>query len=183
MALVNPHGKEKKLKPLLLAGEELREAKRQAQSLPGIRMTSRETSDLIMLGIGAFTPLDGFMGQQDWKGVCESFQMADGTFWPIPITFSTRTDEAASLKEGQEIALVDDETGELMGSMTVREKYSIDKHFECRQIFRTTDPAHPGVEKVMSQGDVNLAGPVKVFSEGEYPEKYKGIYLRPAETR
>lgn len=183
MALVNPHGKEKKLKPLLLAGEELREEKRKAQSLPKVRMTSRETSDLIMLGIGAFTPLDGFMGKQDWKGTCEDFQTSDGTFWPIPITLSTSQEEAAVLQEGQPVALVDDESGELMGSMTLQEKYSIHKEHECRRVFRTIDSAHPGVEKVMAQGEVNLAGPVQVFSESDYPEKYQGIYLRPAETR
>ena len=183
MALVNPHGKEKKLKPLLLAGRELQEERERAQRLPKIRMASRETSDLIMLGIGAFSPLDGFMGKQDWKSVCEEFKTADGTFWPIPITLSASQEDAAALREGAECALVDEESGELMGSMALREKYPIDKEYECRQIFRTTDAAHPGVAKVMDQGEVNLAGPVRVLSESDYPEKYRGLYLRPAETR
>ena len=69
MALVNPHGKEKKLKPLLLSGSELEEAKSYAKTLKKLSMTSRETSDLIMMGIGAFTPLEGFMGKNDWRGV------------------------------------------------------------------------------------------------------------------
>lgn len=183
MALVNPHGKEKRLKPLLLSVDALKEERRRAESLPRVPMTSRETSDLIMLGIGAFTPLEGFMGKADWQGVCDEYRLEDGTFWPIPITLSTSRAEAEGIREGQEIALVDGETGELMGSMLVREKYTIDRAHECRQVFRTTDPAHPGVVTVMAQAEVNLAGPVKVFSEGHYPAQFKQLYMRPAETR
>jgi sulfate adenylyltransferase len=146
-------------------------------------MTSRETSDLIMLGIGAFTPLDGFMGRDDWQSVCDRYTTAAGVFWPIPITLSTAKDQAAGLSAGSEIALVDEETGELMGSMVVRETYSIDRAHECRAVFRTTELQHPGVAKVMAQGEVNLAGPVKVFSESYYPEMFKGVYMRPDETR
>jgi len=183
MSLVNPHGKDKRLRPLLLAGAELTEARRRAQTLPRLTITSRETSDLIMLGIGAFTPLDGFMGEADWRGVCDEYRLADGTFWPIPITLSTARAEADRLKEGQEVALVDGETGDLMAALTVREKYTIDRAHECKQVFRTNDPAHPGVANVMGQSEVNLAGPVKVLSEGPYPDRYPGLYMRPAETR
>ena len=186
MALVNPHGKEKRLMPLLLEGKELASAKEAAKKLDQVKMTSRETSDLIMMGIGAFTPLKGFMGKADWKGCCDKFQMADGTFWPIPITLSTNKGQADSLKIGQEVALVDEESGELMGMMTIEEKYDMsaaDKKFECEKVFTTADMEHPGVRKVMEQGDVNIAGPVKVFSEGHYPETYKGVYMRPSETR
>jgi sulfate adenylyltransferase len=139
-----------------------------------------------MLGIGGFTPLSGFMGEADWKGVCASYQMTDGLFWPIPITLSTNKGKADAIKEGEEVALVDEESGELMGSMVVQEKYEMskkDKEFECQHVFKTTEVDHPGVAKVMEQGDVNLAGPVKVFAEGDFPTKYKGIYMSPAETR
>ncbi len=183
MALVNPHGKAKALRPLLLAGGELQEELARASTLPAMRMTSRETSDLIMLGIGAFTPLAGFMGQADWRGVCDRCVTSDGVFWPIPITLSTTTEVANRLKEGQEVALTDADTAEVMGTLTVEEKYTVDKAFECAQVFRTTDAEHPGVAKVMAQGEVNLAGPVRVFSEGGFPQKYGQVYLRPAETR
>ncbi len=183
--LVEPHGGQG-LKPLLLKGEELEAAREKAKSLTQVRMSSRETGDLIMLGIGGFTPLDGFMGRDDWKGVCENYTMADGLFWPIPITLSTNKGKADSIQVGEEVALVSEETGELMGSMVVNEKYEMtlaDKEFECQHVFKTTETAHPGVAKVMEQDDVNLAGPVKVFSEGEFPKKYPGIYMTPAETR
>ena len=183
MALVNPHGKEKKLNPLLLEGDELKEEMGKAKDLTHIRMTSRETGDLIMMGIGGFTPLEGFMGHDDWKGVCDEYKMADGTFWPIPITLSTTKGQANSIKEGEEVTLVDEDSGEIMGTMKVTEKYTIDKEHECRQVFKTTDTEHPGVAKVMAQADVNLAGPVKVLSEGIFPKEFKGVYMRPDETR
>jgi sulfate adenylyltransferase len=183
MELVKPHGREKKLKPRLLTGEALEEERSRARTFRQIRLSSRETSDLIMLGIGAFTPLAGFMGHDDWKRVCDEYRTADGVFWPVPITLSTTKGQADGINEGDEIALIEGETGEVMGSLTVEETYAIDKAHECKQVFRTTDAAHPGVSSVMVQGEVNLAGPVKVFSEGHYPAQYKGLYMRPAETR
>ena len=179
--LVLPHGG--KLKPLLLNGDALKEAMEKAKSLPEVRITTRERDDLIMMGIGAFSPLEGFMGKADWKGVCDEMKMVDGTFWPIPITLSVTKEVAKSLKEGQEVALMDNENNELMGTMVVQEKYTIDKVYECRQVFKTDDIRHPGVAKVMAQGDVNIGGPVKVFSESDYPEKFKGLYATPEETR
>ena len=158
MSLVNPHGRDKRLKPLLLEGAEREAAKRRAQRLPRLAIASREASDLIMLGIGAFTPLDGFMGRADWQRVCDEFRLSDGTFWPVPITLSASREDAGRVREGQEVALADGETGELMATLTVREKYAIDRAHECKQVFQATDPAHPGVANVMAQGEVNLAG-------------------------
>ena len=182
MSLVKPHGSEVLL-PLLLEGEALAVEKARAGSLKQVRIKSRETGDLIMLGIGGFTPLQGFMGKDDWFNVCTKMQLANGLFWPIPITLSTDSVTADGLKIGDDIALVDDESSELMGTMTLTEKYGIDKDLECREVFRTNDPAHPGVKMLLEQGDVNLAGPVKVLSQGDFPTKYAGIYMTPAETR
>jgi len=183
MALVLPHGKDRILKPLLLEGTALQVEIAKAQTLRKLVITTRETSDLLMMGMGAFTPLKGFMGYEDWKGVCSNFVMADGTFWPIPITVSASKDIANGLKIGEEIALEDEETREIIATMKVTEKYSIDKEHECKRIFWTIDPEHPGVAKVMTQEEINLAGPVKVISESYYPEMFKEVYMRPTETR
>ncbi len=183
MALVNPHGKDKVLKPLLLEGAALEAELKRAKDMDQVKISSREVGDLIMLGIGGFTPLDGFMGEEDWKGVCAEYKMADGTFWPIPITCSTTEGQADSIKEGAEVALVSEETGEIMATMKVTEKYKIDKDYECQQVYTTTDLEHPGVAMVMGQEDINLAGPVKVLSQGTYPTEYKSIYQTPAESR
>ena len=180
MALVNPHGKEKKLKPLLLAGKELEEEKKKAKTLKQIKISSRESGDLIMMGIGGFTPLDGFMTYEDWKDVCSDYKMADGTFWPIPVTVST--DE--SVKAGTEVSLYSDEYGEVMATMKVSEAYKIDKEFECKNVYRTTDmKEHPGVKMVMDQPGTNLAGSVKVLSQGTFPTEYPNTYMTPAQTR
>ncbi|MCV6638012.1 sulfate adenylyltransferase [Candidatus Albibeggiatoa sp. nov. NOAA] len=180
--LVPPHGGGA-LKPLLLEGEELKSELARAADLPKLKLSSREMGDLIMLGIGGFTPLDGFMNKADWQGVCDNYTMADGTFFPIPITLSTDQATADGLSEGQDVALISSEDDEIMGVLTISEKYSIDKAHECQQVFKTTDDAHPGVKMVMEQGDVNLAGSVKVFSQGDFPTKYEGLFLTPAETR
>ncbi len=181
--LVNPHGREKKLKPLLLEGAALEAERKKAEGLKKIRIASRETGDAIMLGIGGFTPLDGFMGEADWKGVCTRMTMANGTFWPIPVTVSASKEDANAIKGGEEITLVDEETGTPMATMKVTDKYTIDKNLECKEVFKTTDAEHPGVAQVMAQKDVNLGGPIKVLSESYFPKEFPGIYQRPAEAR
>ena len=182
MALVKPHGGGD-LNPLLLQGKALADELKLADTLPKITVSSREKGDLVMLGIGGFTPLDGFMTHSDWQGVCDGMKMANGLFWPIPITLSVAQSVADALKTGQEIALVDSENGETLATMMVTEKYVIDKAHECAMVYKTTDPKHPGVKMVMEQGEVNLAGPVKVLSQGGFPEKYPELFKTPAQTR
>ncbi len=183
MALVNPLGKEKKLKPLLLSPAQVAEEKKRAKELTVVTLTSRETADLIMMGIGGFTPLEGFMGQADWKGSVGDLKLTDGTFWPIPVTMSVNQGKADSIKIGQEVLLVDEETEEMMGTMKVTDKYKIDKTWECKEVFTTDDKDHPGVQMVMAQEAVNLGGICKVWSEGPFPKQYPGLYMRPWETR
>jgi len=180
--LVNPHGGGK-LKPLLLEGDALSAEKARAESLPKVNLDSREAGDIIMLGIGGFTPLDGFMSQADWQGSCDDMKLANGLFWPIPITLSTNKATADSITEGTDVALYDEERDEILATMTVQEKYTIDKTHECNTVYKTTDPEHPGVKMVIEQGDVNLAGPIKVISQGEFPEQYGEQFMTPAQTR
>jgi sulfate adenylyltransferase len=182
MALVNPHGGGE-LKPLLPVWEEMVAELGRARSLPRIRVSSREKGDLIMLGIGGFTPLDGFMSHADWRGVCDDMKTASGLFWPIPITLSTDKASADSVHVGGDVALVDPDDDKVIATMHVAEKYSIDKAHECATVFGTTDIEHPGVKMVMEQGEVNLAGPVKVLSDGGFPQKYGPMYMTPQQTR
>ena len=179
MALVNPHGGGS-LRPLLLEGAALQAELVRAASLPKVKVSSREAGDIIMMGIGGFTPLEGFMTRADWEGVCDGMRMANGLFWPIPVTLST---DDESIKAGSDIALADGETGEILATMKVNEKYSIDKAHECMEVYKTTDMEHPGVKMVMAQGKYNLAGAVKVLSTGGFKEKYGEQFMTPAETR
>jgi sulfate adenylyltransferase len=180
--LVSPHGGAD-LKPLLLSGAPLEQERQRALSLPRVRVSSRERGDIIMLGIGGFTPLDGFMSLSDWRGVCDDMRTASGLFWPIPITLSVDQSTADAIAIGQEIALVDPDDGHCLAILRVSEKYSIDKAHECVRVFKTVDPAHPGVKMVMDQGAVNLAGPIRVLSRGGFPEKYGDLFMTPAQTR
>jgi sulfate adenylyltransferase len=180
--LVRPHGG-RGLQPRLLQGQQATEERKRAQSLPKLRVSSREKGDLIMLGIGGFTPLEGFMTRADWEGVCDGMRTASGLFWPIPITLSADDGSASRIREGDEIALIDPDDGSVLATMKVTEKYRIDKAHECLSVFKTADAAHPGVQMVNAQGDVNLAGPVKVLSDGGFKAKYGGLFMTPAETR
>lgn len=179
--LTPPHGG--KLILLLVPEAELLEQQRKAITLKSIRMNSRETSDVIMMAMGAFSPLRGFATSCDYKEIIEAMQLSDGTLWPIPITLSVQEDEARLIKEGEEVALCDHETNTLLGIMLVEEKFHYDKKKEAMEVYRTTDTAHPGVAKLYAQGEILLGGTVKVFSELDYPKRFGNYYARPAETR
>jgi len=125
-----------------------------------------------MIGTGAFSPIDGFMGRKDWERVCKEFKTAKGIFWPIPITLSVSTNVASGLREGGEVALIDGESGELMGSMRIEEKYTIDKPYECKEIFGKDDPKHPGVAKVLARGEFNIAGPREALLHAVFRQNY-----------
>jgi sulfate adenylyltransferase len=181
-ALVPPHGCAS-VKPLLTPELERSEDLKRAAHMTKVPLDSRAVSDVLMLGMGAYTPLDGFMGQEDWRGSCIDMRLTGGLFWPIPITLPVGAELAGGIRLHEEVALIERERGEILGLMQVREKYRIDKAIEAGHVYRTTDEKHPGVAKVMAQGEINLAGPVRVLSEGEYPRRYPGLYLRPLDTR
>ena len=179
--LVKPHG-HPELNPRLVEEVESADCLLEAKTLKPISMTSRELSDLLMFGMGAYTPLRGFMGEESWSKCCTDFTTDEGLFWPIPITLSVAEDVASGISIGEKVTLVD-EKGTIYGTLKIDEKYSIDKALECREVYKTLDPKHPGVEKVMAQEPINLAGSVTVLNEGIYPSTYKGLYLKPEETR
>ncbi len=195
--LIPPHGG-KGLTCCLLDGDALAAEMKKAESLKKVAISPRVKGDLIMIGIGGFSPLTGFMTKADWKGVCDNFLMADGTFWPVPVTLDASKEDATAINKGDEVALYDPEGDEIIATMQVTEKYEMtetDKKYECEKIFMgegTATPEefwkvakedHPGVQMVMNQKEVNLAGPVKVLTESEYPTRYAGIYMRPEESR
>ena len=180
--LVPPHGGGN-LKPLLAPLEDRDSELSRAADLTLLPMTSRETSDILMFALGAYTPLDGFMGEEDWSGVCNNMALSNGTFWPVPVTLSAEAELGDQIKVGQEVALADSENGQIMAVMTITETYRPDKSMECKKVYRTDDPAHPGVASVMRHAPVYLAGPVTVLNEGQFPTQFSNLYLRPAEAR
>jgi len=183
--LVEPHGGEG-LKPLLAPETERAAEVARAKNLKQVPMSSKETSDVLMLSMGAYTPLDGFMSRADWQGVCADMKLANGLFWPIPVTLTADQALGDSIADGEEVALVDEDNGTVMAIMTVTEKFALtdeDKAFEAQHVYTTTDGEHPGVQKVNEQKAVGLAGPVSVIDEGEFPGMFGDLYQRPAEAR
>ena len=194
--LVPPHGG-KGLVCSLLEGAARDAEVKKAAGLKQVEISPRVRGDLIMMGIGGFSPLEGFMTKADWKSVCEKFTLADGTFWPVPVILDASEEEAGGINVGDEIALVF--KGETYATMKVTEKYALtedEKKWECEKIFKgegedSSDDKfwkvgpedHPGVKMVLAQKKYNLAGPVKVLSEGRYPKDYAGVYMRPAKLR
>ncbi len=162
--------------------------KAEASSLPSIDLSMKQSCDLEMIGIGAFSPLTGFMGEADFKSVCDSMKLASGDVWPIPILLSV--DKAKAPKVGERVALYAKapSTGErlLQGIITVKEVFAHDKKREIPNVFRTEDAAHPGAKQVMDEGDVCVAGPVDVIQpcvDPDGPEAFLDHRKTPAQTR
>jgi sulfate adenylyltransferase len=99
--LVEPHGGQG-LKSLLLPQTERGEELERARGLRKVPMTSREVSDVLMMAMGAYTPIDGFMGEADWRGVCLEMRLQNGVFWPIPVTLSCDESLAESVQLEEE---------------------------------------------------------------------------------
>jgi sulfate adenylyltransferase len=144
-------------------------------SLETLTLSSRELSDLDMLASGALSPLQGFMGRQDYEAVLESMRLASGLPWALPVCLA-----AVLAPTGDRIALAD-EGGRTYGVLDVEEVYEYDKEREAQQSFRTTDVAHPGVASMYDQPDLYVAGRVTVFERVTPP--FPELALDPAETR
>jgi sulfate adenylyltransferase len=179
MSSIAPHGG--KLIDRLIAPEEREEARRRSRELKQVRLNRRQLSDLDLIGIGALSPLEGFIGQSDYDCVVEEMRLASGLPWSIPVTLAVSEVEAAELRGGEELALVD-EQGEVRGLLELQEKYAYDKRREAEHVYHTTEDAHPGVKALYAQGEVLLAGPIRLFERPRYPA-YDPYDLTPQETR
>jgi sulfate adenylyltransferase len=169
------------LKELLVQGAEAREVRGRAASLPVVRLGARTLSDLELLAVGGYSPLDGFMMRADYLGVVNEMRLTSGERWPMPITLPVSADQAAAIEEGAEVAVAD-ESGRALAVMTVVEKFEYDRKLEARSVFRTEDEAHPGVAALYAQGDVLLGGPVRVFEVPAHDD-FPAYRLTPAQTR
>ncbi len=159
--LITPHGGELVIN--MASAAERAELQERARGLSEVLVDSRQMADLEMLAIGAYSPLGGFMKRADYLGVVNDMHLENGLPWSVPITISVTSEQAANLKEGSQVALVN-EHGTLQAVMLVEEKYGYDKQHEASKVYRTTEEAHPGVKVVYQQGDVLLGGSVRVVA-------------------
>ncbi|MEK7281000.1 MAG: sulfate adenylyltransferase, partial [Chloroflexota bacterium] len=141
----------------------------------------RELADLELIAVGAYSPLQGFMGRADYEEVIHSMHLANGLPWSLPITLSTTKEEAASLQIGEEVALMDGD-GQWWGLLALEEKYTYSKELEATLVYRTKDVAHPGVAWLMSQGEVLPSGPITLLQRRQFSGMTK-YNLDPATSR
>jgi ATP sulfurylase/adenylyl-sulfate kinase len=164
-----------------LSGDARAAALVHAKELPKLLLDERETSDLEMIGVGALSPLTGFMRKLDYETVVETMRLSDGMVWSLPVTKAVTAKEAASIRAGGEVALVDEE-GSTLAVMQVTDVFPYDKEREAALCFGTTETAHPGVERLYRQGEMLIGGPVQVLRRP--PHDTFGRYrLTPLETR
>ena len=164
MAATPPKG----IEPRLASPGRVEELLRRAGGMPSLDVEDRTASDLELLGNGGFTPLGGFLGRKDYEAVVETMRLADGQPFSIPITLAAGREEADRLEEGSEVALRF--RGRTVAVLSLEEKFGYDREKEARLVFRTTDPAHPGVSALMKQGEVLLGGPVEVLATDIHTE-------------
>lgn len=152
-----------------------------ADTLPRITLDERACSDLVMIAIGGFSPLEGFMPKADYDTVVTDMRLANGLPWAIPVTLSVSEAEAAPLQEGNLVRL-DDPTGRFVGVLELTEKYAYDKAHEAINVYRTDDDQHPGVKVVYNQGAINLAGPIWLLERDPHPQ-FPTYQIDPAASR
>jgi sulfate adenylyltransferase len=183
-----PHGGE--LVNLLLKDDARDAAIAESITLEQIVLSEVNLADLEMLAVGALSPLRGFLNHADYASVVHNMRLANGLPWSIPVTLSVSEEQAARIREGQRVALVEvyAETRTVLAILTVEEKYTVDVQVEAQNVYRTTDAAHPGVARLYSNSNngssILLGGSVAVI---ELPSRtrteFSDLRFTPAETR
>ncbi|WP_456288524.1 sulfate adenylyltransferase [Paenibacillus sp. AK002] len=180
MTAILPHGGT--LVQRVAQGEEREALLKQVDTFHKIPVNAWSISDLDLIGVGAFSPLQGFLNEQDYKSVVSNMRLSDGTVWSIPVTLAVDKDTAAKLVVGEKAALVGEEDGVVYGVIDVESVYKVDQQVEAVQVFKTDDPEHPGVKKLLERPATYVGGPIQVLNRPQ-PERFGEFYFDPAETR
>ncbi|WP_028559508.1 sulfate adenylyltransferase [Paenibacillus pinihumi] len=179
MSTIKPHGGT--LINRVVTGEARERLLAEAAELKSITINTWTVSDLDLIGVGAFSPLQGFLNEADYTSVVDRMRLSDGTVWSIPITLSVDEAKAAELVVGERAALLG-EDGIIYGVIDIESIYNVDQKHEAVQIFKTDDLEHPGVQKLFSRPATYVGGPIQVLNRPR-PEKFDEFYFDPAETR
>ena len=175
--LIPPYGGE--LIDLTVPQDQVADIKARASGLPSIQLSERATCDFELLAIGAFSPLDRFMGEDDYRRTVGEMRLGDGTVFPIPVTLPV--DDPSSIKLDREVALRDSRN-ELLAVMTVQEAYEWDLQETADLVFGTRDVRHPLVSEMHRWGRVNISGPLQVLQLPPHHD-FSGLRKTPSETR
>ena len=176
---IPPHGG--RLIDRVLRGDALTDARERAPSLKRISFNARMMSDLELLAVGAYSPLEGFMGEADYRVVLRDMRLASGLRWTLPITLAVRRAAADELREGEDVALVTP-WEEPIGILHLEERFPYDGREEARLVYGTDDPRHPGAQYQLTRGDVLLAGPVDLIARPPL-KGFEAYRLDPADAR
>ena len=178
MSLVQPHGGT--LINRTAQGAEREALLQSAANLPTITLNAREEADLELIANGAFSPLEGFLGEADYLSVRDNKRLANGLVWSIPITLSVSEEEKNNLKVGEDVAL-NGRDGRLLAILHLAEIYTYDKEKEAEQVYRTTEDKHPGVAALYAQKDVLLGGKITLLNK--VSEAFGKYRFTPAQLR
>jgi sulfate adenylyltransferase len=176
--MIQPHGG--KLIDRILKGDEKGEALEKAKNLPPIKLDAESIRDVENIATGVFSPLEGFMGEADFRSVLSHMRLASDLPWTIPIVLDVEKGVADKLRLGSDVILIN-EAGDASAVLHLEEKYAYDKEEIARKVFGTTDAAHPGIAKVKGMKDVLLGGKIDLIQES--PTPYVRYKLSPKETR
>ncbi|OBR68258.1 sulfate adenylyltransferase [Paenibacillus oryzae] len=179
MSQILPHGGT--LVNRIAEGAKREELLNVAKGLPAIVINAWTVSDLDLIGVGAFSPLTGFLNEEDYHSVVNNMRLSNGTVWSIPITLSVDAAKAAELKSGGRASLVG-EDGVTYGILDVQSIYNVDQKHEAVNVFKTDDLEHPGVKKLLERSSTYVGGDITVLNRPQ-PEKFQEFYFDPAETR
>lgn len=180
MTTILPHGGS--LVNRIVTGEEREQLLASARELPSISISTWAISDLELIGVGAFSPLTGFLNEEDYHSVVQRMRLANGTVWSIPITLSISTEQAKSLSVGEKVALTGEHDGVIYGLLQIESLYTVDQTEEAVKVFKTNDIEHPGVKKLLERSPIYVGGSVQVLNRPE-PAKFGSFYYDPVETR
>lgn len=136
-------------------------------------------ADLELIGIGGYSPIEGFFTEKDYVSVVENMRLASGVVWSLPITLPVDSEKAAELAVGDTVKLT--YGGETYGIVDIEDIYTPDKQKEAVHVYKTDDAAHPGVKKLFSRGDTYVGGPITLIKKAskQFPE----FTFEPADTR
>lgn len=180
MSTIEPHGGT--LVNRVATGEEREQMLKQAGQFQQIQVNKWTISDLDLIGVGAFSPLTGFLNEADYRSVVDNIRLADGTVWSIPITLAVEDAAAAALSIGEQVALVGEDDQVIYGTIRIESIYQVDQKVEAVKVYKTDDLEHPGVQKLLSRPSTYVGGSITVLNRPK-PEKFEDFYFDPAQTR
>ena len=177
--LIQPHGG--KLINCYLSEQEQKDTLLRAINLPRLILSIRNIADLECIATGVYSPLNGFVNEQEYNSIVRDMRLPNGLAWSIPVTLQIPESEAEQYKLGSEIALAHP-NGDILAVMTVKSKFKPDQNFEAQQVYRTSEEAHPGVKAMLREGNVYLGGPIKVINSVPYQD-FLDYRLTPEASR